>query len=101
MTTRNLVFLRSSLPASLRASLLVGTSVSPGSHLHRSATAAFKDRRDRVPARPRLHTPADGHLYKQFDRRTGLPAAAGGSAWSHSAFLTAVFDRGALMSSAR
>jgi glucoamylase len=65
----------------------------PESDLHRRAIAAFTRKGDGILARLKLHTPADGQLYEQFDKRTGRPASSRGVGWSHAAFLHAVFER--------
>jgi glucoamylase len=93
VTERNLAFLRSAVPSAAWAALELGTISSPGSDLHRHAIAAFTRKGDGILARLKLHTPADGQLYEQFDKRTGRPASSRGIGWSHAAFLNAVFER--------
>lgn len=93
VTPRNLPFLRSCLPVAARDRLRAGTPLAPGSDLHDAAIAAFAARGDGILSRLRLHTPADGQLYEQIDKRTGKPASSRGIAWSHAAFLNAVYER--------
>jgi glucoamylase len=93
ITQRNLAFLQSAIPSAPRDALHAGTTLSAGSELHAMATNAFIRKADRIMKRLRLHTPTDGQLYEQFDRRTGAPVSSRGIGWSHSAFLNAVFER--------
>jgi glucoamylase len=92
VTSRNLAFLRSALPDSA-GDLKVGVDAAPGSALHDAAVEAFAHKADLILERLRLSTPADGQMYEQIDKRTGLPASSRGTGWSHAAFLTAVYER--------
>jgi GH15 family glucan-1,4-alpha-glucosidase len=87
-----MAFLRSALPESASAWLIESTAA-PGSALHDAAIAAFAQKADRILERLRLSTPPDGQMYEQIDKRTGLPASSRGTGWSHAAFLTAVYER--------
>jgi glucoamylase len=92
VSKRNMAFLRSALPESASAWLIESTAA-PGSALHDAAIAAFAQKADRILERLRLNTPPDGQMYEQIDKRTGLPASSRGTGWSHAAFLTAVYER--------
>ena len=97
-TARNAAFLRAAMPEPTWAQLKPGTSLSPGSALHRQAIAAFSSKADRIMARLQLSTPADGQMYEQIDKRTGRPASSRGIGWSHAAFLEAAYERARLAS---
>jgi len=96
VTARNAAFLRSAMPEPSWTELKPGTSLSPGSALHRQAIAAFSGKADRIMLRLQLSTPADGQMYEQIDKRTGRPASSRGIGWSHAAFLEAVYERARL-----
>jgi glucoamylase len=93
VTKLNLAFLRSCMASGTLPELHVDTTLVHGSPLHKAAIEAFTKKADGVMRRLRLHTPADGQLYEQFDKRSGKPASSRGIGWSHSAFLNAVFER--------
>lgn len=93
VTARNLSFLRSALPEREASELKVGMIAAPGSALHGALIQAFAHKADLILERLRISTPADGQMYEQIDKRTGLPASSRGTGWSHAAFLTAVFER--------
>lgn len=100
VTARNLGFLRSALPGADPGKLQVGVSAAPGSALHAAAIAAFVRKADMILERLQLSTPAEGQMYEQIDKRTGLPASSRGTGWSHAAFLTAVYERAQLQAAA-
>lgn len=93
VSVRNLNFLRSALAAPVAASLKVGATATPGSALHHALIEAFRNKAELILERVRVSTPADGQMYEQIDKRTGLPASSRGTAWSHAAFLSAVYER--------
>jgi glucoamylase len=92
ISRRNMALLRAVLPATDTEWLREGIAA-PGSALHDAAIKAFAHKADRILERIRLSTPADGQMYEQINKRTGLPASSRGTGWSHAAFLTAVYER--------
>jgi glucoamylase len=93
VTARNLAFLRSALPEPEASQLKPGITAAPGSPLHGALMGAFQRKADLILKRLQISTPADGQMYEQIDKRTGLPASSRGTGWSHAAFLTAVYER--------
>lgn len=58
---------------------------------------ACVNKADRILARLREFTPADGQMYEQLDKKTGAPVSSRGIGWSHSAFIGAVLERKAAL----
>ena len=97
VSERNAAFLRGVLAPGTGAAIHRDMMVMPGTALHRELIAALSSKADQIMDRLRISTPADGQMYEQIDRKTGRPASSRGIAWSHAAFLMAVYERRQLL----
>lgn len=101
VTKRNLDFVRSIAGDGERTVLEPGTVLHPGDTSHRELIARLVRKGDSILRRFRLHTPADGQIYEQFDKNSGKPTSSPGIGWGHSAFLSAALERSRLSDGAR
>jgi glucoamylase len=90
VTKRNLAFVRALLS---EGAVRADTVIRPGEALHRRLIARSIEKADSIMRRFQLHTPADGQIYEQFDKKTGRPASSRGIGWGHAAFLSAARAR--------
>jgi glucoamylase len=98
VTEHNLAFSREALQAS-QDQLQAGLQITPVHPLHAALIAKFIEKGERIMRRLQRHTPADGQLYEQLDKKSGEPVSSPGIpgiGWAHASMINAILARGQL-----
>ncbi len=93
LSLHNLEFVRDLVPQQTPQRLSEEVIWNRGSAPHNDFILACFKKADRILARLRSVTPADGQLYEQFDKLSGKPLSSRGIGWAHSAFIAASLER--------
>jgi len=93
LSWHNLEFVRDLVPQQTPQRLSEKVIWNRGSAPHKDFILACFKKADRILARLRSVTPADGQLYEQFDKLSGKPLSSRGIGWAHSAFIAASLER--------
>lgn len=93
VTQRNLAFLNSVMSEASPLHWAPDTVIHKTDPRHAALIAKFAARGDSILKRLQQHIPADGEIYEQLDKNSGLPLAAKGLGWGHASFLEAHLER--------